>query len=69
MPTMLIKGLRAKLSHVGFCNEFLKSMGTKIIGEANPHNGFYGIAMSVTDKDVWDTSNWDQNLLEVRNEL
>ena len=40
---MLIKGMRAKFSQVGFCNEFLKSTGTKIIVEANPHDGVYGI--------------------------
>ena len=40
VPTMLIKGLRTTFSQVGFCNEFLKSMSTKVIDEANPHNGF-----------------------------
>ena len=50
VPTMLIKGLRAKFSQVGFCKEFLKSMDTKNIGEANLHDGFYSIVMSVTDK-------------------
>ena len=29
MPTLLIKGLKAKFSQVGFYKEFLKSMGTK----------------------------------------
>ena len=57
VPTRFVQGLRAKISEVRFCKEFLKFMGTKNIGEANPHDGFYGIAMSVTDKDVWDTSN------------
>ena len=74
VPDMLKKGLKTKFTQVESCRESLKATGTWTIIEANPNDGYYGIAKSLNEKDIWDSSKWSHNLLgkvlmEVRSEL
>ena len=73
-PAVLRKALEAKFSQSDSCKKILKDTGNKSIGEASPYDNFYGIGMSVRDKDVFDKKKWGNNLLgkcleEVRADL
>ena len=52
VPNMLKKGLKTKFTS----RKFLKATGSLTIVEAKPNDGYYGIAMSLSDKDIWNTS-------------
>ena len=74
VPGILLKGLRAKFFQDILCKEFLRATGQRIIGEANPTDGFFGIAIGLRDSKVWDVDKWGNNLLgkslmEIRSEL
>ena len=72
---MLLQGLRAKYTQNVNCKNFLKSTGSKRIGEAT-RDKLYGIGMTLRNPNVLDVGRWETqgNLMgkcleEIRSEL
>jgi hypothetical protein len=63
IPEILLKGLKEKFVQNEHCKEFLINTGNRTIGEANKHDSFFGIGKGLNDLDVWDKSQWANNLL------
>ena len=52
---ILIPGLISKFEQCNECKEMLLRSGTRIIVEANPHDTFFGVGVSVHSPAVWDS--------------
>ena len=57
-------GIMSKFEQCKKCKEFLLNTGSKSIYEANPHDKFFGIGVSMFSPSVWDTTKHKgQNLM------
>ena len=67
--------LRAKFDQNEELKLFLKQTEETVLAEANPHDNYWGIGLSLEDKDTWDPDMWKGRnelgklLMEVRNTL
>lgn len=72
---VVVKGNLAKFSQNENLKRYLLNTGDKVLVEASPYDGIWGIRMKMTDSGVYDPRNWKgANLLgfalmEVRDEI
>lgn len=52
----ILPGLQAKFQQNLVCRTMLENTGTRRIYEANPHDAFWGIGLSLFSKEIWNES-------------
>ncbi len=68
------KGMMLKYGQNQDLQDLLKDTGNNKLGEANPHDSYWGIGLKMSDKDAFSVAKWKDNwtgriLEEVRDEL
>ena len=56
--TIMRTGLSAKFLENDTLASFLRSTGDSNLVEANPHDKYWGVGLSMQDDDVWISSKW-----------
>ena len=58
-----VQTVKAKSLQNIYYKLFLQATGNKQLGEGNPNDGYFGIALRVKDCNAWDLAKWVNNLL------
>ena len=54
----MVKGLSAKFRQNPSLAKFLKDTGNTVLVEANPHDTYWGVGVSLSNMDIWDPQKW-----------
>ena len=52
------KGLSAKFRQNPSLAKYLKDTGNTVLVEANPHDTYWGVGLSLTSMDIWNPEKW-----------